>query len=156
MEWSLMHRRAFRFLDHWWVLSPIVAIYVVLWALPASVWFNSRSVTISDAPLGAAPLVLEDRQIRFSFYGHYLTTTRNARTHDATPCKAESDFPYRGGLDGQRTMSLTEWSDGEIACAMLPPDSYYTQTCRTVLYPLWGILPAKTTCNTSNIFKVTQ
>lgn len=149
-----MPRRVFRALDHWWVFLPLVVVYVGLWAMPASVWFDSRSIAISDAKVGEAPIVLEDRRIRFSFYGRYKTVTKDATTHFDTRCEAEADFPYRGGLDGTRSMSLVDWTNEDDDCASIPPGTYYTETCRTVLYPMWGILPSKKTCSTSNIFRI--
>ena len=144
-----------RTINRWWVFYPLLGLYLVLWALPASVWFDSRSINVSDATEGAAPTVVEDRAIRFSFLGEYATTTRNVLTNEvAGGCTGADRLRYRGGLDGVQTRSLVEWTDGKVACASLAPGTYYTETCRTVLYPLWGILPRKTTCATSNIFTV--
>lgn len=144
-----------RTINRWWVFYPLLGLYLVLWALPASVWFDSRSINVSDATEGAAPTVVEDRAIRFSFLGEYATTTRNVLTNEvAGGCTGADRLRYRGGLDGVQTRSLVEWTDGKEGCASLAPGTYYTETCRTVLYPLWGILPRKTTCATSNIFTV--
>ena len=144
-----------RTINRWWVFFPLLGLYLVLWALPASVWFDSRSINVSDATEGAAPTVVENRAILFSFLGEYATTTRNVLTNEvAGGCTGADRLRYRGGLDGVQTRSLVEWTDGKVACASLAPGTYYTETCRTVLYPLWGILPRKTTCATSNIFTV--
>ena len=144
-----------RTVDRWWVFWPALGLYIVLWALPARLWFDSHSIAISDAVQGSAPTVVEDRTIRFSFFGEYIATTREALTNKvASGCAGSGRVRYRGGLSGVQTMSLVEWTDGKVACASLAPGTYYTETCRTVLYPLWGILPRKTTCATSNIFTV--
>ena len=117
--------------------------------------FDSHSIAISDAVQGSAPTVVEDRTIRFSFFGEYIATTREALTNKvASGCAGSGRVRYRGGLSGVQTMSLVDWTDGKVACASLAPGTYYTETCRTLLYPLWGILPAKTTCATSNILTV--
>ena len=142
-----------RTLNRWWVFWPTLGLYIALWALPARLWFDSRSIAISDAIAGAAPTVVEDRTIRFSFLGEYTATTRDVLTNEVSGgCTGSERLRYRGGLSGVHTMSLVEWTDGKEGCARLEPGSYYTETCRTVLYPMWGILPRKTTCATSNIF----
>lgn len=144
-----------RTINRWWVFWPALWFYLVLWAMPARVWFDSHSIAVSDAIAGAAPTVVEDRTIRFSFLGEYTATTRDVLTNEVSGgCAGSGRVRYRGWLSGVQTMSLVEWTDGNAACAALAPGAYYTETCRTVLYPLWGILPAKTTCATSNIFTV--
>lgn len=148
--------RAWKFINRWWFFVPVVLVYVGLWALPADLWFHSRAMTVSNSKFGDTPTVLEDRTIRFSFYGRYKTITRNAKTHDTTSCMAEADFPYIGGLDGVRTITLTAWTNDDLDCSNLPPGDYYTQTCRTVLYPVWGLIPPKTMCITSNVFTISE
>ena len=144
-----------RTINRWWVFFPLLGLYLVLWALPASVWFDSRSINVSDATEGAAPTVVENRAILFSFLGEYATTTRNVLTNEvAGGCTGADRLRYRAGLDGVQTRSLVEWTDGAADCARLGAGQYYTETCRTVLYPLFGILPPKTVCVTSNIFTV--
>ena len=144
-----------RTLNRWWVFWPALGLNLAMGALPARVWFDSHSIAISDAVQGSAPTVVEDRTIRFSFFGEYIATTREALTNKvASGCAGSGRVRYRGGLSGVYTMSLVEWTDGKEGSARLEPGAYYTETCRTVLYPLWGILPRKTTCATSNIFTV--
>ena len=146
-----------RTLNRWWVFWPALGLYLVLWAMPSRVWFDSHSIAVSDAIAGAAPTVVEDRTIRFSFLGEYTATTRDVLTNEVSGgCAGSGRVRYRGGLSGVQTMSLVDWTDGKVACASLAPGTYYTETCRTVLYPLWGILPRKTTCATSNIFTVRE
>lgn len=144
-----------RTLNRWWVFWPALGLYLAMGALPARVWFDSHSIAVSDATVGSAPTVVEDRTIRFSFLGEYETTTRNVLTNEvAGGCTGADRLRYRGGLDGVQTRSLVEWTDGAADCARLGAGQYYTETCRTVLYPLFGILPPKTVCVTSNIFTV--
>lgn len=144
-----------RTLNRWWVFWPALGLHLAMGALPARVWFDSHSIAVSDATVGSAPTVVEDRTIRFSFLGEYTATTRDVLTNEVSGgCAGSGRVRYRGGLSGVKTMSLVDWTDGKVACASLAPGTYYTETCRTVLYPLWGILPRKTTCATSNIFTV--
>lgn len=150
-------RMAVKSMNSWWVFWPALLIYVAMAALPASVWFRTESVHVSSVAFGTAPVVVENRTIRFGFVGRYSTTTRNAVTNlTANGCTGSEDIKYRGGLSGARTMSLVEWTAGKEGCARLPVGTYYTETCRTVLYPLLGLVPAKTQCSTSNIFEVTE
>lgn len=151
-----MMRAAIRTANRWWVFSPAVAIYVGLWALPANFWFESRSLKVADAYAGEAPIVVEDRAVRWSFHGSYSVATRYAEVPQEIVggCAGDGKVAYRGGLDGVKSYDLVEFTDGKEACRHLPPGTYFTEVCRTVERPLWGILPAKTTCRTSNVFKI--
>jgi hypothetical protein len=87
-------------INRWWIFWPVVALYVALWSLPASVWFDSRSIQVSDSVVGEAPLVAEDRAVRWSFTGEYSATTRNAMTGEvARGCSGSEVLRYRGGQD---------------------------------------------------------
>ena len=152
-------RRVHRYASRWWVFYPVLLTYVLLWAAPGSIWITSRYIEISDAVQGVAPIVVEDRAIRFSFLGSYTTTTRAAATGEvAGGCTGSADVRYRGGLDGIKSTNLVDWTDGKFACALLPPGQYVTETCRAVLAPFfgWAILPPKWQCWTSNIFTISE
>jgi len=148
-------RRISRAINRWWVFWPALLLYVGLWLLPASIWFSSAGQLVSDARPGAAPVVVEDRTIRISFVGDYSTSTREVDSNEiAAGCTASAQVRYRGGLSGVRSMTLVDWTDGKPGCGRLPPGTYYTETCRTVLRPLWGLLPAKEECWVSNLFRI--
>lgn len=150
-------KRVGRLAGKWWLFYPVLASYVVLWALPGSVWFESRTIAISDAEVGMAPVVVEGRTIHFSFLGAYTTTTRDVLTGNvAGGCSGSADVRYRGGLDGVNTTNLVDWTDGKQSCAMLPAGQYVTETCRAVTAPAfgWAVLPPKWQCWTSNIFTI--
>lgn len=141
--------------NKWWVFWPIFLTYVGLWAMPGEMWFKTRSLNVGNAVSGDSPIVIEDREIRWSFKGRYSTETRDAKTNDiAGGCQGSGDVSYKGGLSGPKTYNLVDHTDGKTACRFLTPGAYYTEVCRTILRPLYGILPAKTSCATSNIFTV--
>ena len=152
----LMMRAAIRIANRWWVFLPVFLTYVGLWALPATFWFESRSLNVADSYVGEAPIVIEDRAVHFSFVGHYFTSTRFAENPQeiAFGCTGDSTIHYRGGLDGLKSYDLAEYTDGKEACRRLLPGTYFTEVCRTVERPLFGILPPKTACSTSNVFRV--
>lgn len=151
-----MMRSAIRAANKWWVFLPVLLTYIGLWVLPPSFWFESRSLKVADAYVGEAPIVVEDRAIHWSFVGRYFTSTRFAENPQeiAFGCTGDGTIYYRGGLDGLKSYSLDEYTDSKDACRKLPVGTYFTEVCRTVERPLWGILPPKTTCRTSNVFKV--
>lgn len=149
-------RAALRTANRWWVFLPALVLYVSLWLAPASFWFDSRSLKVSDAFVGEAPVVVEDRIIHWSFIGSYSASVRFAEIPQeiAFGCTGSGEIHYRGGLSGSKSYDLPEYVDGREACRRLPPGNYFVEVCRTVKYPLWGILPAKPTCRTSNIFRI--
>ena len=156
-------KRVTRTISRWWFFYPVLLVYGALGISPASFWFTSRSIEVSDAIVGSAPTVVEDRSIFFSFYGGYSAKVRDAVTGKIMPrCVGSADFPYRGGLDGLRTMTLVEWVDNQHGCALLPVGQYVLNTCRLIYTPLFfnitlpAILPPKTSCRLSNIFTITE
>lgn len=148
-------RAVLRTASRWWVLGPVLAVYTAAWLAPASLWFDSRSITVSNTVAGQAAAVTEDRTIRWSFYGEYSAEVRKVGD-DAMICSGSGLVHYRGGQDGFRTSDLVEWTDGNPACARIAPGAYYLDTCRTVLHPLLGIIPAKTACWRSEPFTVQE
>lgn len=150
-----MKRRA-KAICKWALIVPLIVSYLVLWALPASWWFESRSLQVSDAVVGELPIVIEDRHIHWSFIGKYTASVRSAVDPQVIMpgCHGSGEIPYKGGLDGRKSYDLSDFIDNAPGCARLPEGAYYVEVCRTVLYPLWGILPSKTTCVTSNVFNV--
>ena len=107
-------KRVGRLAGKWWLFYPVLASYVALWSLPGSVWFESRTIAISDAEVGMAPVVVEDRTIHFLVPREYTTTTRDVLTGNVTGgCSGSADVRYRGGLDGVNTTNLVDWTDGK-------------------------------------------
>lgn len=139
----------------WGVAIPLFLIYVALAFAPAWIWFDSRSIKVSDTVSGRAATVVEDRYIRFSFFGSFTANVRHAAGPQevAGRCYGTFDFPYRGGLIGRKSYNLVEFV-GSPSCRRLAPGPYYVEVCRTVKRPIWGILPPKTSCWTSNVFTV--
>lgn len=139
----------------WLLLLP----FLIVTFLPGSWWFESRSVTISDADFGTSPVVLEDRAVHIPFYGSYDVVTYNAATNLPTACRGKETLRYGNRLDGTRSMSLVEWSADNPACSLLAPGAYYTRVCRTIPEPvpsLHWLVGAKESCNVSNIFRVDE
>lgn len=142
--------------NRWWVFLPVAMTYVALWAAPASFWFEGRSIKVSDAVAGGVPVVVEDRAIHWSFIGSYSASVRFAEVPQeiAFGCTGSEEIHYKGGLSGPKSYDLDEYAGGKPACRNLPPGNYFVEACRTVKYPLFGVLPAKSTCRTSNIFRI--
>lgn len=135
------------------LFAPVLAAYTALWLAPASLWFNPTSLIVSIPEGSAEPQALLARDIRFGFHGAYTVDVRSADTN-AFACGRSGSHHYKGGLTGTYTMGLVDFAGGDQRCAALPDGVYYTEACWTVLAPLWGILPRKTVCITSNPFRV--
>jgi hypothetical protein len=148
--------RVVRTASRWWLLGPALAIYTAAWLAPATLWFDSRSITVSDTVVGQVPVVTEDRAIRWSFYGEFFAAVRRVGDDGATACSGSGVRRYIGGQDGFRATNLIDWADNNPSCAWIPAGTYYLDTCRTVLRPLLGIIPAKTACWRSGPFTVRE
>lgn len=136
------------------IFAPLLLAYTAMWLAPATVWYQPESLIISSEG-GAEPQVLMTRKIRFSFDGSYTVDVRSAETN-AYACGRGGQHRYKGGLDGSYSIGLVDFAGGDAKCASLPEGVYYAEACWTVLAPLWGILPRKTVCISSNPFRVTR
>ncbi len=147
-----MKHRA-KMIGKWFVGFPFLMVYVGLWAMPGSFWFDPGLQVVSRGPDGM--MVAQERVIRWDFLGEYHVIIRHAS--DLFPvCEGEGGpFTYRQN-DGSTpsTMSLEDWAGGR--CGDLPPGRYVMQTTWTVLRPLWGLLPRKFVSVDSDIFEVTE
>lgn len=148
--------RILRTASRGWILGPALAVYTAAWLAPATLWFDSRSITVSDTVVGQVPVVTEDRTIRWNFHGAYSVATWRVSDDAPADCAGSSLFNYKGGLDGYRTLDLVSMADNNPRCGRLPPGTYYLDVCRTVLRPLIGIIPSKTACWRSEPFIVTE
>ncbi|MCB1351387.1 MAG: hypothetical protein KDK03_01485 [Rhodobacteraceae bacterium] len=137
----------------WSLFAPTLALNL----LPGSLWFDSRSVEVSDAVEGIAPIVVEDLAIHIPFLGGYDAIVYEAETSLPTTCRGAEALRYAKRLDGTSSMSLVDWVAGNQVCATLPPGTYYLNTCRTIAtpVPIYGpLVTAKTVCRRSNLFIV--
>lgn len=148
--------RILRTASRWWILGPALVVYTAAWLAPATLWFDSRAITVSDSVVGRAATVTEDRMIRWTFYGEFTAAVRRVDDDVATACNGSGQRRYIGGQDGFRTSDLIDWTDNNPACAWIPPGTYYLDTCRTVLRAAGGIIPAKTACWRSEPFTIKE
>jgi hypothetical protein len=148
--------RVLRTASRWWILGPALVVYTAAWLAPATLWFESRSITVRDSVVGQAATVTEDRKICCDFYGEFAATVRRVDDDVATACSGSGQRRYIGGQDGFRVTNLIDWADNNPSCAWIPAGTYYLDTCRTVLRPLLGIIPAKTACWRSGPFTVRE
>lgn len=136
-------------------VAAFVLTYLTCWLSPVTLWFESRSIEVASAGPGEMPVVIEDRSIRWSFYGQYTVAVRRAATQSvAGGCSGGGYVHYQAGLDGVQSYTLAEYADGNPGCGKLGEGSYFVEVCRTVLRPMLGILPPKSRCWYSNIFEI--
>jgi len=133
--------------------APIIAVYTALWLAPAWIWYEPQSLIVAQDAPGTEPQVSLSRDIHFGFDGSYTVDVRVLDTSGIV-CGKPGAHRYRGGLTGTFTTSLSDFAGGDTDCAALPDGVYFVEACWTVETPLWGILPAKTACITSNPFRV--
>lgn len=142
----------------WWVLifPLLIGLYAYgVWGVTARYWYQPKSVYIEDTVEGGDPVVLVNRTIFRDFDGRYTVSIWPVPPDGHVQCAGSDTLRYRGGLYGPHTAPLTQWAD-DPWCARLPPGSYYAEACWTVLRPFAGLVPAKTVCITSNIFKIQE
>ena len=129
-----------------------------LWAMaalvPAAYWYDAHDTRVDDFEAGGVfELLYSGGPVR-DFIGSYAVIIRNTETRMIVGEDRSARFAYRVG--GQRPAPLTIewWAPGDARMHGLPPGSYQMETCWTVHDAFWGLVPPKTTCSESNIFRV--
>jgi len=114
-------------------LAILVTCWAVLFAVPTSYWFETHSLSVSDAEEGQAPRVREARTIHRGFVGLYMVEVRRVPDGDLA-CYGFGLVPYRGGQDGTRDLALTTWAGGDPDCRKLPPGQYRATVQRRIAW----------------------
>lgn len=142
----------------WWVLilPLLIGLYAyAVWGVKAERWYQPEVVFIEDTTQGGDPLVKINRSIFHDFDGQYSVGIWRVPPEGHMHCGGSDTLRYNGGLYQPHTANLTQWAD-DPWCGRLPPGNYFAEACWTILRPFGGLVPAKTTCVTSNIFKVME
>jgi len=130
----------------------------VLWAvaalIPASYWYDAHDTRIDDFSEGGEfELLYSGGPVR-AFIGSYAVIVRNVEKRQVVGEDRSARFPYRVGGQRPAPLPIAWWAPGDARLRALPPGSYQMETCWTVHDAFWGVVPAKTTCSESNIFRV--
>lgn len=136
------------------IFAPLLALYIILWALPATWWFEPQSLIVAEVEPGQDLQVALTRTVHRTFQGSYTADVRSVDT-GLHACGLGGAHRYRAGLDGTYAISLRTLAGGDTECSTLPAGVFFAEVCWTVDTPAWGIVPPKTTCIRSNPFRVT-
>lgn len=134
-------------------LSVVAVVIGAAISLPACLWFDVHSVSISSASVGENPTVLVDRDINLSFSGAYTSDIRSLET-GAVACGRPSGHEYKSGKHGVYTTDLVDYAGGDTRCQHLPKGQYQAEFCWTVLDPFRFEGFGKKICAKSNVFEI--
>lgn len=134
-------------------LSLAIATIILIAALlPASFWFEPRTVMVED---GSSPnSVITERVVHREFQGSYQVVIRSIGDNDPV-CDARSGvFTY--GVTSHPILSkdMLWWAPGDARCHDLMPGQYIMETTWTIHNLFWGLVPPKHISVSSNVFTV--
>lgn len=133
--------------------AVIAVTFGLALAIPATLWINVNSVSISNAVVGEDPTVLVDRDIYQSFSGFYTADIRSLASGDII-CGRLSGHEYVAGKHGSYNTNLVNYAGGDDRCSRLPAGQYQGEFCWTIQDPFWFVGLGKKTCIKSNVFEV--
>ncbi|MEL7114636.1 MAG: hypothetical protein AAGP08_03450 [Pseudomonadota bacterium] len=136
-----------------WVLALAWAIAALV---PARFWYDAHDTRVDDFYEGDPFELLYSGGAVRDFIGSYAVIIRNTDTRAIVGEDRSARFPYRADAVRPMPLTITWWAPGDARAHALPPGSYQMQTCWTIHDAFWGLVPAKTTCSESNIFRVHQ
>jgi hypothetical protein len=97
----------------WLVVVPVV---LVMYLLPASIWYEIKSVTVLDGTAGNIHMSV-DRTIHRAFQGEYYTSVRSMPDRSVV-CAGGSDIAYDPRSSLPDPLTLAWWTGG--ACDTTP------------------------------------
>lgn len=133
------------------LLWVVVSLWMLVALLPANLWYEPGSLRIDDHGYQENFELLYDGYVEHTFKGSYSVVVRDISTRQIVHEETSGIFTYQ--QDSERPVPLLkDWWAPQMG--HLEPGSYEMETCWTVHNPLWGLVPSKTTCTQSNIFRV--
>lgn len=136
-----------------WLLAVAYAA-IALW--PASFWYDSGTMRVDDIRQGEQLELIFSGGARRDFIGSYSVIIRDAHSNQVIVEDRSAPFEYFADSRPPDPLTIEWWAPGSEAMHGLPPGSYIMKTCWTIHGRLFGLMPAKTTCVASNIFRVTE
>lgn len=142
-----------------WRALDALAIVVVAWGATAAVpatwfWYRPGLVLVSDGSLERPPHIDFTRTILRPADIKYSVVIRNLTTGEVACDPARGPFPYTPDAELPESIDLEWWSGNDARCWPRESGSYVMSTCWTVVRPVWGIVPPKSTCRESNPFRI--
>jgi len=133
----------------------VVLVYVSLMALPATLWYKPGDLFVADSLVGEDMVLGYDGGVVVQTQIKYSVVVRNVITNEIEMEDAGGPFEYKLESIRPDPLLMSWWSprtygDGK----RLAEGVYRLKTCWTITSPMYGILPPKTTCAESNIFRV--
>ena len=141
----------------WLELLSWVAAFTwgILAAFPASHWYVANELRVDDFQRGTDFGVFFVGGPRREFVGSYSVVMRRAADNEVMAEEDSGAFRYRPGSKRPEPILASWWApEGAAKMVNVEPGAYVLETCWTIRRPFGGIVPAKTTCIRSNIFRV--
>lgn len=138
------------------VLAALAVIWGLLAVSPLWMWgFKPGDTLVEDAELGQPAGIAFTRTIWRSIKMHYTVSIRRVDSWQVVCDTSSGPFTYSPSASLPERVDMAWWAPGDERCSNLfPPGSYVMETCWTASGLLWGIVPPKTACRTSNVFHV--
>lgn len=136
------------------ILWTLAALWAVAALFPASFWFDAHDTRVDDLVEGDPLVLLNSGGPLRNFIGSYSVIIVDVQTRTIIGEDRSARFPYRVGTSRPDPLTIEWWAPGDPRMHRLAPGSYQMETCWTVHDAFWGLVPPKTTCSESNIFRV--
>lgn len=133
-------------------------VVAALWAaaalVPATYWYDPRDMRIDDIVEGDQLELLYSGGTVRDFIGSYSVIMREAGRNEIVGEDRSARFRYRSDSNRPDPLTIEWWAPGDERFHNLRPGSYQMRTCWTVHDAFFGLVPGKTVCSESNIFRV--
>lgn len=118
-------------------------------------WFDPGHVIISNSSVEKAPKVAFNRKIHRPVLMKYQVVIRDIERNSVVCDPSSEPFTYSSTAQLPDDADLVWWTGGDDRCWPQEPGTYIAETCWTATHILWGLIPDKTVCRTSNPFTIT-
>lgn len=146
-------RKKFRVEALGWVLAGFWCVGLV-W--PAEYWYTPGYMRVLDTYEGEKIELIYAGGAQRDFLGSYSVVLRDAHTSSIVGEMGSKRFQYKTESTRPEPLYMDWWAPADKRIIYPETGAYFLETCWTIHGAFFGVVPAKTTCITSNIFEVME
>lgn len=140
-------------------LADGLSLVLVVWLLAAIIplgwfWYVPGQVVVSNSSLEVPPRIQFERVIKRPVLMKYQVVVRDIERNEVVCDPASEPFTYSPTSKLPENADLVWWTGGDARCWPRVAGTYVMETCWTATHVVWGLVPDKTVCRTSNTFEI--
>lgn len=136
-----------------WVVAGLFCVGL---AWPAEYWYNPGHMRVLDTYEGERIQLIYAGGTQRDFLGAYSVVLRDVSTSSIVGEMGSTRINYKATSVRPDPLYMDWWAPSDERISSPEVGAYLLETCWTIYGTFFGLVPAKTTCITSNIFEIME